>query len=337
MTVRGPAIKLVIFVLVTSVISFLLATVVGNMRFGPTNSYTAVFANASGIKKGDDVKVAGVPIGKIESVDLESATSVIVKFSVDTKRSLMSGTVAEIRYKNLLADRYMQLTEGPGGASPLEPGSEIPMTQTRGSLDIDELVNGFRPLLQGLDPEATNKLTASVIGVLSGQSTDIADLVQQVGSLSTTLANRDEVVGHVVENLGAVMATVDKRGDDLSKVLLDLQQLLSGLNTDRDKITTAVDQLDRASSTVSAVLSDARSPLTADIAELGTLAGNLNAKTDMLNLLLGKLPDAYQKISRVSSYGNFVNFFVCGIGIKYPGLTGGADTPIFTAPADRCN
>lgn len=336
MNIRGPAIKVAVFVLITSTISIILATVVGNMRFVPTNSYSAVFANGSGIKKGDDVKVAGVPVGKVKSVELESAESVLVKFDVDTERPLTSSVVAEIRYKNLIADRYLQLTEGPGDARLLEPGSVIPITQTRDALDIDELVNGFRPLLQGLDPEATNRLTASVIQVLTGQSTDITDLVRQVGTLSTTLANRDQVIGQVVDNLGTVMSTVDARGGDLSSLVLDLQKLLSGLNIDQDKITTAVTELDSATATVADVLTDVRSPLSADISQLGTLAGNLNAKTDTLNMILGKLPEAYQKISRVSSYGNFVNFFVCGLGIKYPGPTGGADTPIFVAPAERC-
>lgn len=336
MNVRGPAIKLIIFVCITSVIAFLLATVVGNMRFGPTNSYSAVFENAAGIKKGDDVKVAGVAIGKVKSVELDTATTVLVHFSVDTKRPVMSGTIAQIRYKNLIGDRYLQLSDGPGAPTPIAPGSVMPIGQTRRSLDVDQLVNGFRPLLQGLDPDATNKLTASLIQVLSGESNNIADLVQQVGTLSTTLANKDEVVGRVVDNLGAVLTTADQRGTDLSNVVLNLQQLLSGLNADQDKITAAVTQLDGATSTVADVLHDARPPLTADIAQLGTLAGNLNSRTDMLNMLLGKLPDAYQKISRVSSYGNFVNFFVCGLAIKYPGLGGGADTPMLTAPAERC-
>ena len=336
MNVRGPAIRLIVFVVITSVIAFLLATVVGNMRFGPTNSYGAMFDNASGLKKGDDVKVAGIAIGKVNSVELETAKTVLVHFNVDTKRPVMSGTIAQIRYKNLIGDRYLQLSDGPGAPKPIAAGGVLPITQSRPSLDIDELVNGFRPLLQGLDPDATNKLTASLIQVLGGQSNNIDDVVRQVGTLSTTLANKDEVVGRVVDNLGAVLATADQRGSDLSNVVLNLQQLLSGLNSDRDKITTAVTQLDGATATVADVLHDARTPLKVDIAQLGILTGKLNAKTDMLNLLLGKLPVAYQKISRVGSYGNFVNFFLCGVAIKYPGLGGAADTPMFTAPAERC-
>ncbi|MCD2107131.1 MCE family protein [Rhodococcus erythropolis] len=337
MNVRGPAIKLLVFVIVTSTITFLLATVVGNIRFGPQNSYAAVFTNSSGIKVGDDVKVAGVPVGKVKKVELRSAEEVLVSFAVNTDRPIMSGTTAKIRYKNLIADRYLQLEEGPGASVPIKPGSIIPVTQTRGSLDMDKLLNGFRPLLQGLDPDQTNKLTASLIQVVGGESNNIAQLVRDIGTLSVTLADKDEVIGRVVDNLGAVTTTLDERSDDLSNMVLDLQRLVSGLSDDRGTITNAVDSLDGATATISAVLADARAPLAEDIDQLGLLAANLNSRTTELDLLLGGLPNAYQKISRVSSYGNFVNLFVCGLAIRYPGIGGGAETPMYIAPADRCH
>ncbi|WP_024794956.1 MCE family protein [Tomitella biformata] len=336
MNVRGPAIKLSIFVLVTSVVTFLLATVVGNIRFGPQHSYSAVFSNSSGLKTGDDVKVAGVPVGKVKKVELRGAHEVLVHFGVDTDRPVSSTTTARVRYKNLLEDRYLQLAEGPGAAVPLPPGSVIPIAQTTGSLDMDKLVNGFRPLLQGLDPAAANKLTASLVQVIGGESTNIAELVRDIGTLSTTLADKDEVIGQVVQNLGTVVETVDDRGEDLSTMVLTLQQLVSGLSDDRATIITAVDSLDGATASIADLLTKARAPLTADIGQLGQLAANLNSRSAELDQLLGDLPGAYQKISRVSSYGNFVNFFLCGVAFRYPGLGGADETPMFTAPADRC-
>ncbi|MET8430923.1 MCE family protein [Nocardia sp. NPDC004860] len=336
MTVRGPAIKLGIFVVVTSVVGFLVATAVGNMRFTPVKSYAAMFSDASGLKSGDDVKVAGIPVGKVVSVDLTGPKEARVNFDVDSSRSLTSATTAQIRYKNLISDRYLELADGSAPAQVMPPGSVIPIDRTSGGLQMDKLVNGFRPLLQGLDPDAANRLTASVIAVLDGQSDKIADIVRQVGTLSGTLADKDRAIGAVITNLGAVLSTADKRGQDLSNVVGNLQQLVTGLDGDQQTVVNAVDRIDAATATLAGVLADAHAPLTTDITQLGNTAANLNAKTDDLNALLAGLPNAYQKIARVSSYGNFVNFFVCGLAIRYPGPQGGADTPMVIAPADRC-
>ncbi|MFF3572707.1 MCE family protein [Nocardia jiangxiensis] len=336
MTIRGSLIKLVVFVAITTLAGFLVATTVGNIRFNPVDSYGAAFTDASGLKPGDDVKVAGVAIGKVKSVDLTGPQSALVKFQVDSKRPLTVTTSARIRYKNLISDRYLELTNGSAATTVLPPGSVIPVSRTNAGLQMDRLVNGFRPLLQGLDPDAANRLTASLVAVLNGEADEITDVVQQVGSLSGTLADKDQAIGAIITNLGSVLATADQRGQDLSDVVTNLQKLVSGLDGDRQTVTNAVDQIDAVTTTLSGTLAQARSPLAADISTLGKTAGNLNAQTDSLTALLAGLPHAYQKISRVSSYGNFVNFFVCGLAIRYPGLQGGADTPMVTAPADRC-
>lgn len=117
---RGPGIKLLAFVLVTSLTGFGVATVVGNMRFGSTHTYQAVFANASGLGNGEDVKVGGVPLGKVEDVEVAPDGTAVVSFSLSTERRLTAGTTAAIRYKNLIGDRYLELSNGAGAISALE-------------------------------------------------------------------------------------------------------------------------------------------------------------------------------------------------------------------------
>lgn len=110
---KAPGIKLLIFVLVTSLTGFGVATVVGNMRFGSTHTYQAVFSNASGLGNGEDVKVGGVPLGKVKGVELASDGTAVVSFSLSTERPLTEGTTARIKYKNLIGDRYVELSNGP--------------------------------------------------------------------------------------------------------------------------------------------------------------------------------------------------------------------------------
>ncbi|WP_461665755.1 MCE family protein [Gordonia sputi] len=346
MNITGPAIKLAIFLVVTAVITAALFVVVGDLRFGPTTHYRALFTTASGAKSGDDVKVAGVVVGKVSDVSIVESTAgnghslgAAIEFDVNSDVPVSTATTAAIKYKNLIGDRFIQLDTPASSTAPARPvGSTIPVTQTRPALDMDALVNGFKPLLEGVDPDQTNRLSTAIVSVLNGRTDDIGDLVSQVGELGQTIADRDATVGSVVTDLNTVLDTVAIRSERFGNLIDQLQRLISGLSDDRRTITDGLAGIDAASGQLDDLLSRTRPDLTADIEHLRGLAANLNRNTSTVNLLLSRLPEAYRLIGRASSYGSFVNFFVCGLAIRYPTVDGGhQDTPMFTAPAQRCH
>ncbi|BAH55896.1 MULTISPECIES: MCE family protein [Rhodococcus] len=333
MTKTSPSLKLLIFVLVTTLTGFGVATVVGNLRFGSTHAYSAVFTSASGLGSGSDVRVAGVPMGKVTDVSVNSDGTALVTFSLSTERPLTAATEAKIKYKNLIGDRYVDLSPGSFDPSPLQ--APIPLAQTTAALDLDQVVNGFRPLLQGLDPDQTNQLSASLIQVLNGQEASISQLISQIDTFTNALADRDQAIGQVIANFNAVLGTVNNRRDQFATLVDQLQQLVAGLNDDRDLISHSLGQIDDASNAMATVLTENRPPIAQDVSALGDLAGQLNAQTDTVNLVLSKLPETYRLTARAGGYGSFVNLFVCGLAIKYAQGPGGV-TPMFTAPAERC-
>lgn len=333
MTKSSPGLKLLIFVLVTTLTGFGVATVVGNLRFGSSHTYSAIFASASGLGNGEDVRVAGVPMGKVTDVALNSDGTALVSFSLSTERPLTATTEAKIKYKNLIGDRYVDLSQGAFAPQPLD--GPIPLEQTTSALDLDQVVNGFRPLLQGLDPDQTNQLSTSLIQVLNGQEASISTLISQIDTFTNALADRDQAIGQVITNFNTVLGTVNNRQDQFATLVDQLQHLVAGLNDDRDLISRSLGQIDDVTATMGEVLTENRPTIAQDVSALGDLAGQLNAKTDTLNLILSKLPENYRLTGRAAGYGNFVNFFVCGLAIKYAQGPGGV-TPMFTAPAERC-
>ena len=333
MTKSTPVFKLLIFVLVTMLTGFGVATLVGNLRFGSTHTYSAVFSSASGIGSGADVRVAGVPMGKVTDVALNSDSTAVVTFSLSTERPLTSATEAKIKYKNLIGDRYVDLSQGAFDPRPLD--GPIPLAQTTSALDLDQVVNGFRPLLQGLDPDQTNQLSTSLVQVLNGQESSISTLITQVDTLTNTLADRDQAIGQVITNFNTVLGTVNSRHDQFGALVDQLQHLVAGLNDDRGLISRSLGQIDDASKTLAEALTENRPAIAQDVSALGDLAGRLNAKTDTLNMILAKLPENYRLTGRAGGYGSYMNLFVCGLAVKYAQGPGGV-TPMFTAPAERC-
>ncbi|PYE12364.1 phospholipid/cholesterol/gamma-HCH transport system substrate-binding protein [Williamsia limnetica] len=334
MKMTATLVKLGVFIVVTALAGVFVAAVAGNLRFGPSNTYEAVFASASGVESGAEVRIAGVPVGNVEDVALTGDGTALVTFDVATEHRLMSGTRAAIRYKNLIGDRFVELTDGPGSVSPLA-GRPIPVDQTTPALDLDQVVNGFRPLLQGLDPDETNRLSVSLVQILNGQESGVSQLISDLGLLTNTLADHDESIGSVITNFNTVLETVDARSGQLGTMLGSLQSLVKGLSDDRSQITGSLDKIDSLTGELGDLLLDSRPDIKGSVEGLNRLSTNLNASTDTLNLVLSRLPETYRLISRASGYGSFVNFFVCGLAIRY-GSEPKDQTPMFLSPAGRC-
>lgn len=333
MKMMSTLVKLGAFVVVTVMAGALVAFTAGDLRVGSTKDYTAEFTDASGISKGSDVRIAGVPRGKVQGVELQENTVVKVKFSLASDVAVQEGTKAAIRYKNLIGDRYLELSREPGTNGPLI--GNVPVSDTTPALDVDEVVNGFRPLLRGLDPDQANALTGSLLEVLNGREAAVSSLVSDLAALTNTIADRDESVGAIIANFNTVLKGVAQRSGEVDSLITGVNSLVGGLSGDRVRIVNSLTNIDHLTASIDDLLGPARPDIASAVSGLRDLSANLNKNTNTLNMILGSLPKSYQILGRVAGYGNFVNFFVCGLAIRY-GPTPNEQTPMFTAPASRC-
>jgi len=173
------------------------------------------------------------------------------------------------------------------------------------------LFNGFQPLFQALSPGDVNKLASEIIQVFQGENPNIAALVATVGSLTTALATKDQVIGQVIGNLNAVLHAITSRGSALANLVTSLQELVSGLAADRQPIGTAISAIASLSSATAGLLQVGRAPLQSDIGQLRRLASNLAANSPTVDTFLRDLPVKMADIARLASYGSWLNFFLC--------------------------
>ena len=111
-TTIAAGIKLGIFTVVSLLVTGLLAAIMGNIGFGSGTTYQAVFSTASMLEKGDDVRVAGVSVGEVKKVEHYQRTEALVTFRVKSGVPLTTASRAEIRFLNLVGDRYLALEQG---------------------------------------------------------------------------------------------------------------------------------------------------------------------------------------------------------------------------------
>lgn len=325
------------FVVTGALLLLVLGIGMGDLRFDQSRTYNAVFSTTSGLHAGDEVRAAGVSVGRVKEVELRDDARAVITFSASAAVPLTSATVATIRYKNLTGDMFLDLTNSDPDARVLAEGDELPLAQTKPALDLDQLFNGFKPLLAGLSPEGVNQLATSIIEVFEGQTTSVHTLLTNVATFTGTLADQDRVIGEVIANLDTVLGTLDERKAAVSSLVVNLRKVVTGLARDRKNIGGSLERLNRLASQGSEFLLVLRPELKGTVAEVRRVATALNSDLGAIDRTLGAMPEALRKTGRVGAYGSFYNLYLCGIAVTFTGPNGvPSQGPMFLDDADRC-
>jgi phospholipid/cholesterol/gamma-HCH transport system substrate-binding protein len=343
MKITGTAIKLGAFSLVLLLFTAIIVIVFGQFRFDRTTAYTAEFSNASGLRDGQFVRAGGVEVGKVSDIKLaDNGDRVLVTLNVDRTLPLYQSTTAQIRYQDLIGNRYVNLDRGTGeGADRVLPaGGFIPMSRTQPALDLDALIGGFKPLFKALDPQKVNTIASSLITVFQGQGGTINDILDQTAQLTSALADRDQAIGEVITNLNTVLDTTVKHEKDFDQTVNNFEVLITGLKNRADPLAQATADISGAAGTLGDLLADDRPQLQNTISKLETIQQPLADGKDRLDDLLTKLPAAVKMIGRAGGiYGDFFNFYLCDINLKLNGLQPGGPVrtvKITQQPTGRC-
>jgi phospholipid/cholesterol/gamma-HCH transport system substrate-binding protein len=336
-SLRATLVKFGVFAVVMAVLTASLFFIFGQYRTGAVTGYSAVFNDASRLKTGDSVRVAGIRVGTVNGISLQPDKKVVVKFDADRSVVLTDGTKAAVRYLNLVGDRYLDLVDGPGSTRRLPAGGQIPVGRTAPALDLDLLLGGLKPVVQGLNARDVNALSSALLQVFQGEGGTLQSLFSKTTSFSNALADNDQTIQQLIENLNIVVATLDKDGGKFSGAIDRLQRLLTGLSDDRDTIGPAIDALSKGTASLASLLSNARPPLSGTIDQLSRLAPNLDQDKDRLDAALQKAPKNYRRLVRLGVFGATIPYFICELTIRGTDLSGKTVvSPWFRSEAKRC-
>ena len=336
-------VKLLVFVVTTTLATGLLVLTIGNISFRSATEYKAEFVDATGVVNGDDVRIAGVKVGTVKGVEVVDRTRALVTFSVEDDVPLTGATNATIRYRNLVGQRYIALTKGIGDSdAQLGSGDTIPVDRTSPALDLTVLFNGFKPLFRALSPADVNKLSYEVVQVFQGEGGTLEGLLANTASLTNTLADRDQVIGDLLDNLDRTLQNVGDRDQQLSQLIINFRQLVGGLKDDRQAILSSLDDISDLSVQTADLVSGIRKPFVRDVKQLKRFAGILSKKKNQAELdrALQVLPIKLRKVGRTAIYGSWFNFYLCSFEANVK--LGGQSVPVTYPTAglnvgDRCD
>jgi phospholipid/cholesterol/gamma-HCH transport system substrate-binding protein len=327
----GPLLKSLVFVVVTAVATTLLGLGVAGSGAGGGRVYKALFTDVTGLREGDSVRVSGVTVGEVTDVRVVQRRLAQVTFTVREDRRLPRSTTAAVKYLNMVGQRYVSLGRGSGElGGTLEEGATVPLDRTTPALDLTLLFNGFKPLFDGLSPKDVNELAGSIVQVLQGEGATVDSLIRRIGSLSTTVAAKDKVIGAVVRNLTTVL-------DSFDDLVVTLRALVSGFDEDREPLGRAVAAMGDLTTVTADLLDDGRAPLKRDIRELGRLSRNLGDHTPQIENFLERTPAKMTALARLSSYGSWFNLYLCEARVSGVTTSDGSEPPTGIAVTEsRC-
>lgn len=249
---------------------------------GRTDSYTAMFTDANGLRPGDDVRLYGVQVGKVRAVDLDGALAK-VRFTVLTERPMFTDTKVAVRYQNLTGFRYLEIQQPEQPGDRRAAGSTFSVAQTVSAFDITTLFNGLQPVLRELSPADLNQFTSSLLAVIDGDGTGLGPALGAIEKLSRYASDRQALLSILVGNLSRISDHLGGDSGNAMKLLVSLTDLFVVIT---DKLPGLID----FSNQIPPVLQPLRSMLTV----LG-LTGKRDSDLDAL--LTQAFPDPYDAVA----------------------------------------
>ncbi|HEU4480544.1 MAG TPA: MCE family protein [Actinomycetota bacterium] len=305
------SIKLTLFTAVTIVVTIWLASVIGNFALlASPYEVEAEFSDASGLLRGDVVKAAGVTVGRVDKIELVNGLA-LVTMAIDEGAELPRDLRAEVRFRNLIGQRMIELVPGPAATSAmLGDGDRILLEDTSPAFDLTVLFNGLRPLIRSTDPADINAVTQAVTRALAGRADDVEGILSNLASVSDVLSSRDTELGELLDGLNVVTADLAGRDAQLQGTLADINSFLADVSASRDDLSAALLTLDDAAGRFRRILARNDTNIEVELEDLATILDAVDDKRADLRGAVRALPGMLQGVERVTQYGQWSNLHV---------------------------
>lgn len=239
-SVSRSVLWLTVFVAVAAACALVVLTALRSPISGAVSRYTATFSDVSGLFVGDDVRISGVQVGKVDTVRLDGRVAK-VDFSVLAEHPLFANTVAAVRYQNLLGQRYVELMQPDTPGAGLPPGGLIPLGHTVPSFDVAKLFNGFRPIFATLDPAQFNLFGENLLRLIQGDETGIGPVLRDLDTIAKLAVDRQSVITVLLRNLSQVSADLGGKSAPLFHLIAVLNDVLGKFTSKAQEFATSVD------------------------------------------------------------------------------------------------
>jgi phospholipid/cholesterol/gamma-HCH transport system substrate-binding protein len=322
MRYRGALVGLSLFVVVALMLTWLVYVTLRRDVAGRTVPYAALFSDVFGLREGDDVRMAGVRVGRVEKIELQDDLAK-VSFVVQSNQQVLGNTVASVTYQNIVGQRYLGLSLGSiGEPTPLAADSVIPTERTDPSFDVGALLNGYEPLFSVLNPRDADNLTKGVIQSLQGDEASITALVDQTGRLTESFAGKDDELGDVITDLNVVVDNLARHNDSLDQIIVEARGAVSTFDARRPELVDSTGSIARVVRQLATISDEVYPDLNELVLREPGFAQHMVGIEPQLAFVGANLPLLLKGFGRITNEGAYANAYACDLNATgfFPGL-----------------
>jgi len=274
---------------------------------GGGDTYYAAFSEAGGLKANDEVRIAGVRVGKVESVELDG-DHVKVAFRVDTSSEFGDQTQAAIKVKTLLGAMYLSLE--PAGSGQLSAGSEIPVERTSSPFDVVDAFSGLAKTSEQINTDQLAKSLTTLADLTRNTPEEFRSALDGVSRLSSNIASRDDQINTLLKNLSRVSTVLDARDQDIVGLMKDSDVLFRALVQRREAVHNLLVSTSTLSKELTALVKQSRADLKPALTHLDSVVAVLNKNEDNLDNSLRLMAPFYRVFANTLGTGPWFDTYI---------------------------
>ncbi|SCG47681.1 phospholipid/cholesterol/gamma-HCH transport system substrate-binding protein [Micromonospora echinaurantiaca] len=281
-------------------------------------AYQAAFTDASGLAAGNEVRVAGVRVGKVTAVELarDTRSYVRVRFRVDDDGvRLGDRTGATIRIKTVLGQKYLALA--PAGAGRLPEGGQIPLDRTAAPFDVVQAVTGLADTLDKVDTDQLAAAFATLSETFADTPASVDSALGGLARLSRTVADRDAELRSLLTRAREVTDVLATRDEEFRKLVTDGEALLAEVTRRRDAIHKLLVGTNDLATQLSGLVADNRTELDPALRELREVIAVLQRNRDNLERSIARMAPFVTAFANVVGNGRWFDSYVHGLVQPY--------------------
>jgi phospholipid/cholesterol/gamma-HCH transport system substrate-binding protein len=303
---RGPdtatLLKFLAFVIFTSLLTLFIAQQIVGTSFGARYSLKARFDDVSGLLNGDPVKIAGVPSGQVASVKVVDGQA-LVTLGVDRGVRIPDDSRAEVRWRNVLGQRYIQLV--PGTSSRMFSDGQT-IRATRSVVDLSAIVNDLGPLTRNLDPTQITTVLTAFNQALDGNEGNINATITNLDGLLSTFAARKTAIDGMIKNFKVISGVIAKRDGQIAQSVDNLAELTQLFASNDKTLTDALDTISRTTGDLNTVLGGNQQQLGDIVKHLADFADTFRLNVNGLEQMVQQLPLTLRSLFAAGNGGQFL-------------------------------
>lgn len=274
---------------------------------GGGDTYHAMFTEAGGLKVNDEVRVAGVRVGKVDEIELDGG-QVKVSFKVDDTADFGADTRAAIKVKTILGSMFLALE--PAGGGQLDEGATIPAERTSSPFDVVEAFEGLASTSEQIDTDQLAQSLTTLADLTRNTPEQFRGALTGLSRLSANVAAKDEQLNTLLQNLERVSRVLDARDEDIIKLMEDSDVLFRALVARRDAVHDLLVSSTTLSKELTALIKQSRADLKPALAHLENVVAVLNKNEDNLDSSLRLMAPFYRVFANTLGTGPWFDTWI---------------------------